>query len=193
VRNRSASIFRANAWLRSVHLPVDVRGVDTAVRKGVDVGSPRGRRDFAAVLDELGERPVGVVAVHRVDERVDPLWVGRPDAGRDVLPVVDDLGCAEPTDPGLVRGKGSRDDRRTPAGGQLHGIRVAAEADAEEEPEAEQEHDRPGGAKDARHTRPAGAVGAREQPAHVGLVDRSRVESSTDIAEEVVILHTGYI
>ena len=83
-----------------------------------------------------------------------------------------------------------REDERP---GQLHGIRVAVEADAEQEPEAEQEHDCPDGAKDARHTRPAGAVGTREQPAQVGLVDRSRVEGRADIAEEVIILHTGYI
>ena len=38
-----------------------------------------------------------------------------------------------------------------------------------------------------------GVVGARQQPAHVGLVDRSSVEGRADIAEEVVILHTGYI
>ena len=72
-------------------------------------------------------------------------------------------------------------------------MRVTVVSDAEDERQAEEEHERAGGAKDAGDVRAGGAVRTTEQPAEIPLLDSSRLEPGANIDQKRVILHTRYI
>ena len=72
-------------------------------------------------------------------------------------------------------------------------MRIAVVTDAEDERQAEEEHDRAGSPKDAGDVRADGAVGANEQPAEIGRLDPSRLEPGANVVQKRVILHTSYI
>jgi hypothetical protein len=88
---------------------------------------------------------------------------------------------------------GQRQRRECEGPDQLDDVRIAVVSDAVDERQAEEEHDGADGAKDAGDIRAGGAVGAREQPAEIGLLDPSRFEPGANVVQKRNVLHTRYI